>query len=509
MDREKLVFKALKPADKALGAVVATLRATNTLKYATDGFYELTGKVLKPMFEKNNDLKSEGAENVPAKGGLVFASNHQSWDDVQVIGVTCPRRVRFLAKAEFEHWPILRHMIVLTDSPFIRRGGDTAGMELATRFLQEGKALCIFPEGTIPGEEDRMRHEVDPETGLLPGRTGAIRLAIAARVPIVPVGVSGTGAAFPPELYPRLETLHAPRNVPITVRYGKPISYEQWHGKEVSRDDLRKLTHELMLAISALVDHTRNYVPMKVPMPPLPRYDKVGVLLLHGFTSSVATVEGLVPHLEKRGIPHRVPVLRGHGTVYTDLAGVTAQDWYDDAEKALLDLSREVDRVVVVGLSMGGLMALNLGIRHPDKVAGVVTWAAALRFADPLSGLSPALAKVASTWPSPNAFNDESLKPRSRNYPRFMTDAFVSLLRFASETEKRLPQLTVPVCVLQSKKDTVVAPIAANLIYRDVSSEHREIHWFQRSGHEMGQDCEAEDVFATTLAYIDRFRKTE
>jgi len=507
MNREKLVFTALKPADRTIGAVVTAMKATDTLKYATDGFYTLTGKVLRPMFEKNNDLKTEGRELVPERGGVLFACNHQSWDDVQIVGVTCPRRVRFLAKAEFEHWPILRHMIALTDSPFIRRGGDTAGMDQAKAFLQEGKCLCIFPEGTIPGEEDRGRHEVEPETGLLPGRTGAIRLAIAARAPIVPVGVSGTGAAFPPELYPRLETLHAPKNVPITIRYGKPITYEAWYGKEVSRDDLRKLTFELMKAISALVDHGRNYIPIHVPIPPLPRYDKLGVLLLHGFTSNVATVDGLVPFLEKEGIQSRVPVLRGHGTVYTDLAGVTARDWYDDAEAALIALSKEVDKVVVVGLSMGGLVAIDLGIRHPDKIAGVVTWAAALRFADPLSGLSPALARVASTWPAPESFNDASLKSRSRNYPKFMTDAFVSLLRYAQETEKRLPQLSVPLCVLHSKKDQVIAPIAANIIYRDVSSEHREIHWFQRSGHEMGQDCEASEVFQATMDWIRRFKK--
>lgn len=508
MDREKMVFAALKPADLALGAVVGALKTTGTLPRVTDNVYAALGKVMRGMYEKQNDLQAEGLENVPTDGGVLFAANHQSWNDVQVIGATCPRRVRFLAKAEFVEWPVLRHLIALSDSPYIKRGGDKEGMAAAVHSLGAGKAMCIFPEGTIPGEEDRMRHEVERETGLLPGHTGAIRLAIGARVPIVPVGVTGTGASFPPEVYPRLEILEAPRPVPVVVRYGKPISYEAYYRRDVvTKEELRALTKELMLAISALVDHERNYVPLKVPVPPLPTYEKVGVLLLHGFTSSTSTVDGLVPTLEKLGIPYRMPVLRGHGTRYQDLAGVTARDWYNDAEAALLDLAATVDKVVVVGLSMGGLVALDLGIRHPDRIAGVVTLAAALRFKDPLTPLSPVLARIVDSWPAPNAFSDESLKARNRNYTRFMTDAFVSLLHYAEDMEKRLPQVKVPVCVLQSKADTVVDPVAANLIYRDVSSEHREIHWFTKSGHEMGQDLEAGEVFRTVLSFLHKFQK--
>ncbi|MDF1563758.1 MAG: alpha/beta fold hydrolase [Deltaproteobacteria bacterium] len=506
MDREKLAFAAMKPLDLAVGAAVGAVKATGKLDDVSESFYGLAQKVLKGMYEKQNDLEAEGLENVPATGGVIFAANHQSWNDVQVLGATAPRRLRFLAKSEFEHWPILRHLIALSDSPFIRRGGDAEGMAQAIEWLKDGKSLVIFPEGTIPGEEDVMRHEVQPETGLLRGHTGAVRLALAAGVPIVPVGISGTGASFPPEVYPRLELLEAPKPVPVTVRYGEPLTFEEHRGKELGREELRSLTRELMLAISGLIDHERNYVPQTVPVPPLPKYEKLGVLLLHGFTSSVRTVDGLVPHLEAAGLPYRMPVLRGHGTHYTDLETVTAADWYDDAERALLELSAEVDRVLVVGLSMGGLVALNLGIRHPDKIAGIVTWAAAMRYKDPLASVAPMLSPFIPTWPTPNAFADPELARTSENYPRTMTVAVGHLLNFARETEKRLPQVTVPICVMHSKKDTIIDPVAANLIYRDVSSEHREIHWFERSGHEMGQDLEKEKLFAKTMEYIAKFR---
>ncbi len=242
-------------------------------------------------------------------------------------------------------------------------------------------------------------------------------------------------------------------------------------------------------------------------MKPLPRFTHLGTLLLHGFTSSLKTVDGLVPLLDEQGIPYRMPLLRGHGTRYQDLEGVTARDWYEDAEAALKDLSGEVDAVVVVGLSMGGLVAINLGIEHPDKVAGVVTLAAAIRFKDPLAPLSPLMAKMFKSWPSPNSFRDRSLRASCENYPRFATSAFVSLYEYSKETEARLPALRTPIAVLQSKRDQIVAPRSADIIYRDVSSAHREIHWFQRSGHEMGQDLERDAVFNTTMEFILKFRK--
>jgi len=154
-------------------------------------------------------------------------------------------------------------------------------------------------------------------------------------------------------------------------------------------------------------------------------------------------------------------------------------------------------------------VALNLGMRHPDKIAGVVTLAAALRFQDPLAPVAPALSRFVKSWPSPEAFRDASLKHTSQNYPKFMTEAFGELLRYARETEARLPQLTVPLCVLHSKADQVIKPLAANLIYRDASSEHREIHWFSRSGHEMGQDCEREAVFDTVMGFVEKLRKKD
>jgi len=507
-ERERIAFAVMAPLDKTLGFTKQTMEVAGLYAPFKKGVYETIRATMRKNFETSNKLEIKGLENIPESGGAVLACNHQSWLDVQVLLTSCPRHVHFLAKEEFRTWPVLRHLIDLSDSVFLNRTGDQQALDVTTHRLQEGWLVAIFPEATIPGEEDIPRSAVEPETGLLRGKTGAVRLALAAKVPIIPVGVSGTGKAFPPEVYPRLEILRPPGNTPITVEFGKPISYEEQYEETPDHPTVRRLTNELMSTISSMVDHKRGYIPMTVPRPAWPTYDKIGVLLLHGFTSSLKCVDGLVPYLEKANIPYRMPLLRGHGTRYQDMKGTTSKDWYEDAEKALLDLAKEVDRVVVVGLSMGGLVTLELAMNHPDEIAGVATMAAALKFKDVLSVLTPILAKVVPYWPSPNSFNDESRKVLGENYPKFATDAFASLYRYAKAIEKRLSEITVPIRILQSKKDQIVKPVAANIIYEKVSSEHRDISWYERSGHEMGQDMEADAVFEDLITYIKKFQKS-
>jgi carboxylesterase len=261
----------------------------------------------------------------------------------------------------------------------------------------------------------------------------------------------------------------------------------------------------VMGEISSLVDHRSNYAPIEVPIPQPRKREVIGVLLLHGFTSHLNTVNGLVPHLEAAGIPYMMPILRGHGTRYQDLHGVTDRDWYADAERALLKLWNDVDRIVVVGLSMGGLVALELAMRHPDKIAGIVSVAASLKFADPLSALTPVLSRFVKYWPSPNSFNDLSLKENCENYSKFATSAFAHLWRYSQEIADRLREVHVPIRILQSKRDQIVAPASANIIYEKVSSPIREIVWYEESGHEMMQDLEADKVFADVMEFVHRF----
>lgn len=232
----------------------------------------------------------------------------------------------------------------------------------------------------------------------------------------------------------------------------------------------------------------------------------LGVLILHGFTGSLDTVRSLAPVVEKMGLPYRMPTLRGHGTRYEDLVGVTARHWYEDAEAALKDLRAEVDQVVVVGLSMGGLVTLNLAMEHADDLAGIVLVAPFLRCADPLSMLTPLLAMLVPFWASPNSFADAELAKGCTNYKKFPTRTFQDLLRYGTEMERRLPEVKVPTLVLHSRKDTIAHPIGAKIIAERISAPTKEVVWFERSGHEMFQDLESEAVVKAIADHLETFR---
>lgn len=226
----------------------------------------------------------------------------------------------------------------------------------------------------------------------------------------------------------------------------------------------------------------------------------LGVLLLHGFTGLPETVNGMVPHLESAGLPYRMPAMRGHFAKPEDLVGVTWQDWVEDAGESLDALLLEADRVVIVALSMGGLVALKLAMERPERLAGLVLVAPALRFVDPLTSLTPLLSMFAKFWPMPKAPKDCGYE--AMNYPYFPTKTFASFQDLARHIEVNLPRVKVPLSVMHSKVDRTIQWISSQIIHDRVSSTEKELHWFERSGHEMMMDVEKDRVFELAMAFI-------
>ncbi|GAB4457596.1 MAG: hypothetical protein OHK0029_17670 [Armatimonadaceae bacterium] len=127
-------------------------------------------------------LYVQGEENVPASGPVLLVSNHVSYLDPCSIGVASPRRVVFMAKAElFEH-PVLSFLLRGVDSFPVRRGeADRNAFRTTLTMLEEGRVICIFPEGTR--SSDGNLTEAEPGAALFAIRTGC---------PVVPVYVSGS-----------------------------------------------------------------------------------------------------------------------------------------------------------------------------------------------------------------------------------------------------------------------------------------------------------------------------
>ncbi|WP_213454076.1 lysophospholipid acyltransferase family protein [Rhizomonospora bruguierae] len=195
--------------------------------------------------------KVDGLEHVPARGGAILAGNHLSVADELFLGAAVSRHIAFWAKAEYFIGDGLRGWFtrtVLEGLGAIRvdRGGGRAALAAfdgAIPVLKAGGLVALYPEGTR-----------SPDGRLYRGRTGVARLAVAAGVPVIPVGVVGTDKIQPigklmPKPGPRPE-----------VRFGKPMDFT---GRAADSAGLRAITDEVMSEIQKLSG--QEYVPRYAP----------------------------------------------------------------------------------------------------------------------------------------------------------------------------------------------------------------------------------------------------
>lgn len=180
-------------------------------------------------------LTVNGREHVPQTGGCVVASNHNIGPDYVVLGYGASRQILYMAKSDiFGLHPLLDKFLHAVGTFPIRRGQrDAVAIGEAVRLVQSGRVVGMFPEGT------RSKDGV-----LQPGRSGAVRIAIAAGVPIVPAAVTNSHALLQRLL---LRRRHRPH---VTVSFGPPIYPTP--GKD-DPDTVRHLTHQTMVAIAALL----------------------------------------------------------------------------------------------------------------------------------------------------------------------------------------------------------------------------------------------------------------
>jgi 1-acyl-sn-glycerol-3-phosphate acyltransferase len=196
------------------------------------------GPVLKTLFRP----RTEGAEHVPETGPAILASNHLSYSDWLFMPLVIPRRVTFVAKAEYFEGRGVKGWLQRTffsgagQVPIDRSGGRASEGALSTglRILSSGECFGIYPEGTRSHDGRLYR-----------GRTGVARLALEAKVPVIPVAVVGTEVLAPPgKVFGRYTR-------PL-VRFGKPLDFSRYEGMESDRYILRAITDEIMYEIMEL-----------------------------------------------------------------------------------------------------------------------------------------------------------------------------------------------------------------------------------------------------------------
>ena len=189
----------------------------------------------------------EGTEHIPSSGPAIVAGNHVSGLDGVVLALVTGwrgrRTTKFLVAAEFFRKLWCGWALRLYRQIPLRRGQqDQGALDVAIETIRGGALAGIFPEGTVNAE---------PEAGLLRGRKGAARIALATEAPVVPVGIWGTQARWPkPGLHVR-----RPWRPVVAISYGEPIVPK---GDPGSTDDVQAFTDVMIDALAVQADRARE-----------------------------------------------------------------------------------------------------------------------------------------------------------------------------------------------------------------------------------------------------------
>ncbi|MCP9848885.1 carboxylesterase [Cyanobium sp. Morenito 9A2] len=237
----------------------------------------------------------------------------------------------------------------------------------------------------------------------------------------------------------------------------------------------------------------------------------LGALLLHGFTGNPTAMRPLEAPLRALGCPVAMPLLRGHGGPSpAALEAVRWPDWVADGAQALVRLRHRAEHVIVVGHSMGALVALQLAADHGASIDSLVLAAAPLQLASPLAPgrplqlLRPLLQRLLHRWPIPKTYRDPSLAIHDSSYAWAPMAPLLSFLDFSATTRARLGEVSCPALILQSHADPVVLDASVPLLCAGLATPAAEkrVVWFERSGHELVLDLEGPAVVATVMEFV-------
>jgi carboxylesterase len=259
-----------------------------------------------------------------------------------------------------------------------------------------------------------------------------------------------------------------------------------------------------------------------VPVPVaqlVPGESELGVLLLHGLTGTAAEMAPVAEALVGR-FPLWVARVAGHETSVAELARTSWRDWYASAVKGADALLRVTPRIVVIGLSMGALLAVRLAVERTDRVAGVglLSPAIALRrswlrwLAVPLRMLAAVDAQVPAVQRllAPLAMTkggsdiaDLEVRNRHQGYRQVPLRALLNLLQLQRLVWNDAPALTQPTLVMHATNDHTCPIDTARSLFERLGSHDKRLVVLDRSFHVVTVDCQREQV----LTELDTFIK--
>ncbi|GAA4656152.1 lysophospholipid acyltransferase family protein [Streptomyces chumphonensis] len=215
-------------------------------------WYRLAAAIVKPVLLLLFRRDWRGMENIPAEGGFIVAVNHNSYLDPLAYAhfqYNTGRVPRFLAKVSlFGRGFVGAVMRGTGQIPVYRESADAVGaFRAAVDAISKGECVAFYPEGTLTR---------DPELWPMEGKTGAARVALLTKAPVIPVAQWGAHEVVPPYAKRKRVRLFPRRT--LRVRAGKPVDLSRFHDREPTAEVLRGATDAIMDAITGELAELRG-----------------------------------------------------------------------------------------------------------------------------------------------------------------------------------------------------------------------------------------------------------
>lgn len=218
---------------------------------------------------------------------------------------------------------------------------------------------------------------------------------------------------------------------------------------------------------------------------------RVGVLIVHGFMSSPASLRAYGEKLHKKGYSVMGVRLAGHGTSPHDANERSSEDWMKTIRRGYKILAAFVDEVVVIGFSTGGALSLVFSKENPPKLAGMVSVAAPIKVRDRKISLVPlihSLNKVADWIPGVGGvhqFTANNTTSPDINYQSTPIRSLYELRQTMANLRRNLQNITVPALILQGTEDEVVRSSSATTIFKLLGSKDKRLEWVKTKEHNL------------------------
>jgi len=224
------------------------------------------------------------------------------------------------------------------------------------------------------------------------------------------------------------------------------------------------------------------------------------VLLLHSFTSNTVDVKKLGSFLNREGYTCFAPLYKGHGQSAEHLMLSTPSDWWKSTEEGYNFLKSEgYQHIAVIGVSLGGLLALNVGQKM--NVTGIVTMS--VPYKGEVYSLKKRVLYYAENYMQLQGKEKQEISEELNQLAAYSTNSLLQFMELIDSTMEGLSQLEKPISILYGELDEPLYRDSAKYIYAKASSSHKRIKGYLNSKHLMTLGPDRDIIHRDILTFLE------